>query len=91
MFQNEDKELTKNEYLRLLSAAKDKHNVRLHYIIEAICATGIRVSEHQFLTVEALKVGVAEINNKGKIRTILIPLFTLDTVRSNGYNIYSMI
>ena len=41
--------------------------------MEAICATGIRVSEVQYLTVEALREGRAEISLKGKIRTILIP------------------
>ncbi len=41
--------------------------------MEAICSTGIRVSEVQYLTVEAAQRGKAEIRMKGKLRTILIP------------------
>ena len=41
--------------------------------METICATGIRVSEVKYLTVEAAERGRAEIALKGKIRTILIP------------------
>ena len=41
--------------------------------METICATGIRVSEVRYITVEAAKAGRAEISLKGKIRTILIP------------------
>ena len=36
-------------------------------------ATGIRVSEVRYLTVEAARQGKAEISLKGKIRTILLP------------------
>ena len=41
--------------------------------METICATGIRVSEVKYITVEAVNTGYAEIALKGKIRTILIP------------------
>ena len=41
--------------------------------METICATGIRVSEVRYITVEAARAGRAEIALKGKIRTILIP------------------
>ena len=41
--------------------------------METICATGIRVSEMQYITVEAVLQGKAEISLKGKIRTILLP------------------
>ena len=41
--------------------------------MEAICATGIRVSEVKHLTVESVQMGRAEVSLKGKIRTILIP------------------
>ncbi len=68
---SEDKELTKDEYLRLLKAAKDQPQLKL--VMEAICGTGIRVSELRFFTVEAIRRGEIEISNKGKIRTILIP------------------
>lgn len=72
IFCSEDKELTKAEYVRLLNAAKYKKNDRLNLIIQTICGTGIRVSELQFITVEAAKAGQATVNCKGKIRTVFI-------------------
>lgn len=72
IFCSEDKELTKAEYLRLVNAAKQKKNDRLNLIIQTICGTGIRVSELQFITVEAVKRGEATVNCKGKIRTIFL-------------------
>lgn len=69
---SEEKELTRAEYLRLLEAAKAKHNERLNLIIQTICGTGIRVSELQYITVEALKRGEAVVNCKGKNRRIFI-------------------
>ena len=46
---------------------------RLALLMEAMCATGIRVSEVRYITVEAARAGRAEIALKGKIRTILLP------------------
>lgn len=68
----ENKELTKAEYLRLLNAAEQNHNNRLYLILQTICGTGIRVSELQFITVEALKNGQIEVSCKGKNRVIFI-------------------
>jgi len=68
----EEKELTRAEYIRLLDAANKKHNERLNLIIQTICATGIRVSELQYITVEALNNGEAVVNCKGKNRRIFI-------------------
>lgn len=65
--------LTKAEYLRILAAAERRKNERLSLLIETICATGIRVSELQYITVDAVKEGNARINCKGKQRIILIP------------------
>ena len=73
LFRENQKELTRGEYHRLLSTAQASGRERLALLMEAICATGIRVSEVQYLTVEAVKAGKAEISLKGKIRTILIP------------------
>ncbi len=69
---SEEKELTRAEYVRLLEAANDKHNERLNLIIQTICGTGIRVSELQYITVEALQRGEAVVNCKGKNRRIFI-------------------
>lgn len=73
IFINKEKELTKPEYERLLSAAKRKGNRRLFLLMQTICATGIRVSELRFITPEALHSGFAEIDCKGKTRTVIIP------------------
>lgn len=68
----EEKELTKAEYMRLVNTAKQKGNERLNLILQAICGTGIRVSELQYITVEAVKCGEAIVSLKGKTRTIFI-------------------
>ncbi len=69
---SEEKELTRAEYIRLLDAANKKHNERLNLIIQTICGTGIRVSELEYITVEALCKGEAVVNCKGKNRRIFI-------------------
>lgn len=66
-------ELTNTEYKRLVKAAFDAKNERLALIIQTICATGIRVSELKYITVEAIRTGRAEIICKGKFRVIFIP------------------
>ncbi len=72
IFCGEDKELTKAEYIRLLNAAKKKKKDRLELILQTICGTGIRVSELRFITVEAVKTGTAEVQCKGKRRTVFL-------------------
>ena len=72
IFCPEEKELTKAEYLRLVNTAKAKHNERLCLILQTICGTGIRVSELQFITVEAAKHGEATVSCKGKTRAVFI-------------------
>lgn len=73
IFASRDKELTKAEYERLLVAAKQKKNQRLYYLMQTICATGIRVSELKAITVSAIKCGQAAINCKGKMRIVFLP------------------
>ncbi len=68
----EEKELTKAEYMRLVNTAKQKGNERLNLILQTICGTGIRVSELQYITVEAVKRGEAVVSLKGKTRTVFI-------------------
>ena len=70
-YSNEDKELTKGEYLRLLKASQK--NELLNLAIQTICATGIRVSELRYFTVEAMGSGEVTIDCKNKTRTILVP------------------
>ena len=72
-FREQSRELTRAEYQRLLDTAAEQGQERLGLLMETICATGIRVSEVQYITVEAARRGRAEIRLKGKIRTILLP------------------
>ena len=73
IFRSRERELTKEEYARLLETAHALGRERLALLMETICATGIRVSEVKYITVEAAQAGRAEIALKGKIRTILLP------------------
>ena len=73
MFREPDRELTRSEYDRLLAAAQAAGLERLALLMETICATGVRVSEVKYFTVESARRGRAEIRLKGKIRTILLP------------------
>ena len=73
LFRDAGRELVRNEYDRLLEAARAQGQERLALLMETICATGIRVSEVRYITVEAIREGRAEVSLKGKIRTILIP------------------
>ena len=73
MFRDPARELTRPEYGRLLAAARALGRERLALLLETICATGIRVSEVRYITVEAARRGRAEVSLKGKIRTILLP------------------
>lgn len=66
-----EKELTKGDYLRLLEASA--HQEQLNLVIQTICATGIRVSELQFFTVEAIRYGEITVQCKNKTRTVLVP------------------
>ena len=68
----EEKELTRAEYIRLVQTAK-KSSERLALLLETICATGIRVSELKFVTVEAIRCGEAAVTCKGKTRTVFLP------------------
>ena len=69
---SEDKELTKAEYMALVRAAEEKKNERLALVVQTICGTGIRVSELECITVEAVRRGEAVVTCKGKTRKIFI-------------------
>ena len=73
LFSDENKELTREEYARLVMTASKRSNARLSLILQTICATGIRVSELKFITIEAVQTGRTEISNKSKRRVIFLP------------------
>ena len=72
-FRRAGKGLTTQEYQRLVEAARQQGNRRLALLVQAIAATGIRVSELRGITVEAARRGQAQIRMKGKTRQILLP------------------
>jgi integrase/recombinase XerD len=80
-----ERELTKEEYLRLLQAAG---NTRISFVLQTICGTGIRVSELQHITTEAILQGRVVVNCKNKTRVIFIPTSLqrtlLQYVKRNG-------
>ncbi len=71
-FCSAEKELTKEEYRRLINASEKKRDTRLSLMIQTICATGIRVSELANITAEAVRKGQAVVSCKGKMRTVFI-------------------
>lgn len=71
-FCSEEKELSKEEYLSLVRTAENKNNERLSLLIQTICGTGIRVSEVEYITVEAVHRGEAIVSCKGKTRRVFI-------------------
>lgn len=66
-----EKELTKDEYLRLLRASAP--NTKLNLVLQTICGTGIRISELRYFTVEAVRAGEVNVHCKNKTRTVLVP------------------
>ena len=73
LFRDDRRELTREEYERLLAAAHGLGRERLALLLETICSTGIRVSELRFITAETLASGRTEIRLKGKSRVVLLP------------------
>lgn len=73
LFRDEEKELNYQEYEKLVQVANRRGDLRLSLLIQTICATGIRVSELKFITVEAVRKGKTEVFNKGKRRIIFLP------------------
>ncbi len=73
LFQDSRRELTRSDYEQLIAVAQGRGQHRLALLMETICATGIRVSEVRYITIEAAQRGRTEISLKGKIRTIMLP------------------
>ncbi len=70
IFESEEKELSIEEYYRLVKAAECDGDARLSLLIQTICSTGIRVSELQYVTVEGIRKGRETVQCKGKSRII---------------------
>lgn len=72
-FRAKERDLTKEEYYRLVRTAEKKGNIRLSLIMQTIGSTGIRISELKYITVAAINMGYASVCSKGKRRTVLLP------------------
>ena len=72
IYRPEQKELTQKEYERLVNTAMRQGKEQLALILQTICGTGIRISELQFITVEAVRRGEAKVNCKGKTRKVFL-------------------
>ena len=81
MFVDESRELTREEYWRLVEQADRDGNTRLFYILQTLAGSGIRISELSAITVEALSQKTVSINSKGKIRQILLPHSLVEQLR----------
>lgn len=68
----EEKELNREEYIRLVDAARRKGRGRLAMLIQVVCSTGIRISELKYITVEAVRQGETCVSCKGKMRTVFL-------------------
>lgn len=73
IFCPEERNLTYQEYSRLINTANRQGKIELALIIQTIGGTGIRISELKYITVDAVTKGTVEIMNKGKIRRIMLP------------------
>lgn len=73
LFSKPEQELTRQEYQRLINTAEERKNRKLSLLIQTICATGIRVSELAYITVESLNGGHTSVSCKGKNRIIFLP------------------
>ncbi len=68
----EEKELSRQDYFALVRTAEKAKNRRLSLLLQTICGTGIRVSELQWITVEAVQRGEAVVSCKGKTRKVFL-------------------
>lgn len=73
IFASAEKELTKQEYQRLIATADEKPNPQLSLVLQTICSCGLRVSELQFLTISAVHSRRMTVSCKNKKRTVLLP------------------
>ncbi len=74
IFTDNERELSKHEYRRLLLAAEKKSNKRIYFLMQTVCATGIRVSELKYITLDAVRAGRVQIDCKGKMRVVILPI-----------------
>lgn len=72
IFCQEQRELSRQEYHRLIRTAEEQGNDRMALLMQTVCSTGIRISELPFITLEAARRQYAEVDCKGKVRKVLL-------------------
>lgn len=72
IFCQEQRDLSKQEYCRLIETAEAQGKERMALLMQTVCSTGIRISELPYITVEAASRQFAEVDCKGKIRRVLL-------------------
>ena len=73
LYRDDSRELTQKEYEKLVETAEKDGNERMALLMETIAATGIRVSEVKYITVEAASSRRTQVSLKRKIRDIMLP------------------
>lgn len=73
--------LTAEEYRRLVWTAIGKGNLRLAMLIQTVSNTELRMSEMQYLTVQALSDGFMEVPRGGNVLRISIPQGLLEGLK----------
>ncbi|MDR3310058.1 MAG: tyrosine-type recombinase/integrase [Oscillospiraceae bacterium] len=72
LFSPPERELNRGEFERLVAVTERGGDARLSLALRTMFATGIRVGELRFVTVEAARGGRTEIRLKGKIRELFL-------------------
>ena len=72
VFCSRQRELSREEYKRLVNVARSEGNERLSLLLQTVCSTGIRISELNYITVNAVDKQIAEVDCKGKVRTVFL-------------------
>ena len=73
-FRTSERNLSADEFNRLLKAARDKGMDQLLHIMETIASTGIRIGELPYITVESLSTRRVVITLKRKTREVLLSI-----------------
>lgn len=82
-YRSMEHDLTLDEYRRMVRAAYELGDERMALAIQTLCSCGLRVSELGCMTVAAVEMREARVNNKGKVRRVLMPDVLCDALR--GY------
>ena len=67
-----DNELGEEDFNKLINTAFSRGKSKIALIMLTLACTGLRISELEIITVEAVRAGRTEVYNKGTIRTVLL-------------------